>query len=472
MPRNIERDKREADRRKNQLIEAGFRLFSQNGIETVSLQKVADAANVSPATMYKYFLTKEKLLIAISAKVWDEVWQEALGDPGTNHFEHFTAYQGIEFYADRMIALYKNRPEVLRFSGEYKTYMNRRGNMEDKQLREHLDVLKPMQLLFHGMYERAKVDGSIRTDIPEEEMFITSSITMQQLQKEAMPYEQEINDIRLELAQKQRAINIEEDTSGILFGFVPASADDFTEIDKLAAEHSITPVILLDCSQEKEQLAQILEKAVAKDYEVVLAGLQIDESILQTADEMKDLLAQIDDTKSPAFLLRNNVNTEETRNLLNEHGYTELILYDASLQAGMQENGKPYICYGFFKQPVYYADYISQVVTAHTMMLASFSFSTIQNGTLQISDVERFMTLADDRKAANELRYVDLNSAFQAVADQNTTQQERQESYEKYKAEQEKHIQELEEEISAIYSRWDSPQKIQCSGAFLRLHRS
>lgn len=52
-------------------------------------------------------------------------------------------------------------------------------------------------------------------------------------------------------------------------------------------------MILLDCSQEKEQLAQILEKAVAKDYEVALAGLQIDESILQTADEMKDLLAQI-----------------------------------------------------------------------------------------------------------------------------------------------------------------------------------
>ena len=66
---------------------------------------------------------------------------------------------------------------------------------------------------------------------------------MQQLQKEAVPYKQEINDIRSELAQKQHAINTKEDTSGILFGFVPASADDFTEIDKLAAEHSITPVI-------------------------------------------------------------------------------------------------------------------------------------------------------------------------------------------------------------------------------------
>ena len=54
------------------------------------------------------------------------------------------------------------------------------------------------------------------------------------------------------------------------------------------------------------------------------------------------------------------------------------------------------------------------------------------------SFIERFMTLADDRKAANELRYVDLNSAFQAVADQNATRQERREAYEKYEAEQKK----------------------------------
>ena len=41
---------------------------------------------------------------------------------------------------------------------------------------------------------------------------------MQQLQKEAVPYKQEINDIRSELAQKQHAINTKEDASGILFG--------------------------------------------------------------------------------------------------------------------------------------------------------------------------------------------------------------------------------------------------------------
>ena len=39
MPRNIERDEKEAMRRKEQLMEAGFRLFSQYGIENVSLQR-------------------------------------------------------------------------------------------------------------------------------------------------------------------------------------------------------------------------------------------------------------------------------------------------------------------------------------------------------------------------------------------------------------------------------------------------
>lgn len=120
---------------------------------------------------------------------------------------------------------------------------------------------------------------------------------MQQLQAEARPYEREIKEIRSELAQRERAIKTQTDTSGILFGFVPTSTDDFAEIDKLASAHAITPVILLDCSQEKEALTAILKNTVDRNYEVVLAGLQFDDDILQTADEMKDTLAQLDDAK-------------------------------------------------------------------------------------------------------------------------------------------------------------------------------
>ena len=82
-------------------MEAGFRLFSQYGIENVSLQRVADAAEVGVATLYNYYQTKVKLVIAISGKIWGDLWKEILEEKGPEIFESFTAYQYIEFIRTR-----------------------------------------------------------------------------------------------------------------------------------------------------------------------------------------------------------------------------------------------------------------------------------------------------------------------------------------------------------------------------------
>lgn len=177
MARNVERDSREAQRRKRQLMEAGFRLFSQYGIEAVSLQKVADEADVGAATMYKYYQTKEKLVVAISGKVWGEVWQETLSQCGQEGLADLNAYQMIAFYADQIIRLYQQRPELLRFSSNYKTFICHQ-QVAREQLKEHLSVLEPIQNLFHSAYERAKTDGSVRTDLSEQQIFTTAAITM------------------------------------------------------------------------------------------------------------------------------------------------------------------------------------------------------------------------------------------------------------------------------------------------------
>ena len=58
MARNIARDEQEAERRRKQLLEAGFDLFSRHGIEAISLQMVADTAEVGVATLYKYYQNK------------------------------------------------------------------------------------------------------------------------------------------------------------------------------------------------------------------------------------------------------------------------------------------------------------------------------------------------------------------------------------------------------------------------------
>lgn len=177
MARNPERDAREAKRRKQQLCEAGLRLFSIRGIEGVSLQEVADAADVGVATLFKYYQNKTNLLISISANLWDGVWKDTLNKLSEEELMQKNAYELVALYADIIIYLYQNKPEVLCFSSNYKTYIRRDG-ASSEQLKEHLDVLDPLAKLFHIKYEEAKQNHCIRTDIPEKQLFTTVALTI------------------------------------------------------------------------------------------------------------------------------------------------------------------------------------------------------------------------------------------------------------------------------------------------------
>ena len=129
------------------------------------------------ATLYNYYQTKVKLVIAISGKIWGDLWKEILEEKGPEIFESFTAYQYIEFYTDQIIRIYRERPEMLRFSNNYKNFISRE-KVKGEVLAEHLDVLKPAGALYHKFYEQARSDKSIRTDIPEQQLFTSVAIAM------------------------------------------------------------------------------------------------------------------------------------------------------------------------------------------------------------------------------------------------------------------------------------------------------
>lgn len=158
-------------------MDAGLKLFSERGIENVKLQEIADEANVGIATLYNYYQNKVNLVIAISAYMWKKVWDDNTNRKNKAVLDSYNAYQRIEGYFDLMIELYQEHPEILRFSGYYKTYINIE-KVNTTEGNEHLNTLAPIRNIFHNLYEKAKVDKSIRTDIGEDEMFTTLALTM------------------------------------------------------------------------------------------------------------------------------------------------------------------------------------------------------------------------------------------------------------------------------------------------------
>lgn len=177
MTRNAERDKLEAERRKTQLIEAGFELFARYGIESVSLSAVAEKADVAASTMYKYFQNKASLAVAISARIWSDVWTTSREQQGADTLAQMDPYQLFELYANTIIGLYLERPQILRYSANYKTYI-RRENVPEGMLGEHLDPLRPIAELFLGSCKAAATGTSVRTDVSPEKMFSFLALTM------------------------------------------------------------------------------------------------------------------------------------------------------------------------------------------------------------------------------------------------------------------------------------------------------
>ena len=156
--------------RRETILDAGFRLFAEKTIDPVSMNDVAKAAGVGIATLYRYYSTKQELVLAISTRVWENYIAENSRQRAALVRSGMNAGQEFEFFLDSFIDVYRNYADILRFNQFFNVYV---ANEEVSP-----EILKPYQAIisrlseqFHAMYERAKMDHSLRTDFPEKQMF-------------------------------------------------------------------------------------------------------------------------------------------------------------------------------------------------------------------------------------------------------------------------------------------------------------
>lgn len=110
-------------KRKN-IIKGATVLFLKHGLHTVSMDKVAQAAPVSKATLYKYFRSKDALLAAVIDELCADLWQTmdkvslGSGDIENNLNKIATAFVNL-FFSEQGLAMYRlvvaecsNNPEI------------------------------------------------------------------------------------------------------------------------------------------------------------------------------------------------------------------------------------------------------------------------------------------------------------------------------------------------------------------------
>lgn len=159
-------------KRRQAFLEKGYALFSTRNIESVSLQNVADAAGYGIATLYRYFTNKPNLVVEIA--VWK--WAEVLGQDMAQHRERIgalSAAESMRFYLDTFLRLYREHRDLLRFNQFFNFYIQAE-RIDADTIRPYLELIRGLEDRFHALYERGLQDGTLRTDVPEREMFSTT----------------------------------------------------------------------------------------------------------------------------------------------------------------------------------------------------------------------------------------------------------------------------------------------------------
>ena len=170
--RNKEKDAKLMEIRRIEFLETGFKLFSENNIDTVTLPQIAEACGYGTATLYRYYDKKPGFVVAVATRKWEqfanEIWDSWENEGKT---QEKSAAEHFELYLDFFLELYRHHSDFLRFNQFFNVYV-RSEQIDTETLYPYQEMISRMRAHFHNtVYLKAEQDQTIRTDEPEEKMF-------------------------------------------------------------------------------------------------------------------------------------------------------------------------------------------------------------------------------------------------------------------------------------------------------------
>lgn len=106
-----ERKKRERERRRQQIMIAAKRVFSQKGFNKTTMEDIAKEAELSPGTLYLYFKNKDELFSSLTIRILQ--YLNIRLEHVVNNKEIQTTEQKIDALKEAMYDVYKFDPLML-----------------------------------------------------------------------------------------------------------------------------------------------------------------------------------------------------------------------------------------------------------------------------------------------------------------------------------------------------------------------
>lgn len=162
----ISRKQREREQRRNGLIDAAEKLFFERGYDNVTMDEIADEAEVNKALLYYYFKNKEALFFAVDlrgVRILHELYVKCSN-------LDVNGYTKIKSMIQSLFEFSKDYPDYFRI---YRYARTERFQMSDNEdAKELVDLTTGIWRLMVEAILQGMNDGTIRKDVDPVEMSI------------------------------------------------------------------------------------------------------------------------------------------------------------------------------------------------------------------------------------------------------------------------------------------------------------
>jgi len=177
MGRNRVKDAVEMADKNRRILEKGFAIFAEKGIENVKMTDVAKAAGIGIASLYRYYSTKPELVLAIGTWAWKEYFTEQIRKAEDVFYQTSSASERIAYFLDAFLDLYRNKKDLLRFNQFFNIYLLNAKIPEDKRS-PYNNVIGILEERFVRVFRQGQEEGTLRNDLSGGEVFSTMTHLM------------------------------------------------------------------------------------------------------------------------------------------------------------------------------------------------------------------------------------------------------------------------------------------------------
>lgn len=111
--------------RKNRILQASFKLFSKNGMDSIAMTDIAKDAEIGVASLYRYYATKEEIAIRTAIWAWQQMKEIILPAVKVPGYENLSGLEQLEKICNMFVILCKSNKEFLSFIYFFDSYVIR-----------------------------------------------------------------------------------------------------------------------------------------------------------------------------------------------------------------------------------------------------------------------------------------------------------------------------------------------------------